>query len=680
MARAGVQRLVLASSMVVYGEGAYSGPRGAARPAPRTIDDLEAGRFDPRDAAGERLSPELIDEDAALDPRNVYATTKLAQEHLAAAWARSTGGTAAALRYHNVYGPGMPQNTPYAGVASLFRSAVERGEAPRVFEDGRQRRDFVHVRDVASANVAAIGWTAAAAAGTFRAFNVGSGDIHTIGELAEHVSRHAGGRAPIVTGEYRLGDVRHITASSRAAARRARLAAVGLLRRGDARVRDRSAARGGAMSESPEVDVVLPCLNEAAALPWVLSRLPEGYRAIVVDNGSTDGSAGIARDLGAVVVTESRRGFGSAAHAGLLAADAPVVAFCDADASMDPADLPLVTTAVRDGDADLVLGRRRPTAAGAWPLHARIANRSLALLIRRTTGLQLHDLGPMRAARRQALLDLDLRDRRSGYPLEMLLRANSAGWRIREVDAPYSPRVGRSKVTGTVRGTITAIGDMSRLLRGGALVTTLIVIAKEPLPGRAKTRLHPPLSLEQAALVAAAAIDDTLRAMASVSADRRILLFDGRIAPRGSDDYEVIPQVGGGLDERLAAGFDACDGPTLLIGMDTPQVTATHLRPAFDDWALGGGSDAWFGPASDGGFWALGLREPRGDLIRGVPMSTDSTGDEQFRRLIDAGLSVGMLPVLDDVDTIEDARAVAALAPSTRFAAVLSEFDVAQVR
>ena len=176
MTARGITRLVLASSMVVYGEGAYSGPHGAARPAPRTIADLDAGRFDPRDESGAVLVPELIDEDAALDPRNVYATTKLAQEHLAAAWARSTGGTAAALRYHNVYGPGMPQNTPYAGVASLFRSAVERGEAPRVFEDGAQRRDFVHVRDVASANLAAMRWSAAAAAGTFRAFNVGSGD------------------------------------------------------------------------------------------------------------------------------------------------------------------------------------------------------------------------------------------------------------------------------------------------------------------------------------------------------------------------------------------------------------------------------------------------------------------------------------------------------------------------
>jgi glycosyltransferase involved in cell wall biosynthesis len=213
-----------------------------------------------------------------------------------------------------------------------------------------------------------------------------------------------------------------------------------------------------------KVDVVFPCLNEARALPGILTRLPPGYRAIVVDNGSTDDSAAVARAHGALVVSEPRRGFGSAAHAGVLAASAPLVAFCDADGSMDPADLPPVVDPVAAGEADLVLGRRRPTTRGAWPLHARIANRGLAVLMRRATGLRLHDLGPMRAARREAMLDLGLLDRRSGYPLETVLRGNAAGWRIVEVDVPYSPRVGRSKVTGTVRGTITAINDMSRLL------------------------------------------------------------------------------------------------------------------------------------------------------------------------------------------------------------------------
>jgi glycosyltransferase involved in cell wall biosynthesis len=219
------------------------------------------------------------------------------------------------------------------------------------------------------------------------------------------------------------------------------------------------------MSErlAPLVDVVFPCLNEAEALPWVLSRLPEGYRGIVVDNGSTDGSAEVAIQHGAIVVYESRRGFGAAAHAGLLAATAPIVAFCDADASMDPADLPLLVGPIITDSLDLVLGRRRPTR-GAWPLHARFANLVLARLMNRATGLPLHDLGPMRAGVRKHLLDLRLKDRRSGYPLEMVLRAHSRDWRIAEIDTPYSPRVGRSKVTGTVRGTITAVNDMSRLL------------------------------------------------------------------------------------------------------------------------------------------------------------------------------------------------------------------------
>jgi glycosyltransferase involved in cell wall biosynthesis len=213
------------------------------------------------------------------------------------------------------------------------------------------------------------------------------------------------------------------------------------------------------------VDIVFPCLDEELALPGVLARVPEGWRAIVVDNGSTDRSAEVAASLGALVVTEPIRGFGSAAHAGLLAATAPIVAFCDADASMDPAELVRVVDPIVAGTARLVLGRRRPTAGGAWPLHARIANRALAGLIRRATGVRLHDLGPMRAARRDDLLSLDLQDRRSGYPLEMMLGAAAAGWKILEVDTSYSPRVGRSKVTGTIRGTIGAIRDMSRLLR-----------------------------------------------------------------------------------------------------------------------------------------------------------------------------------------------------------------------
>lgn len=203
-------------------------------------------------------------------------------------------------------------------------------------------------------------------------------------------------------------------------------------------------------------------------------------------------------------------------------------------------------------------------------------------------------------------------------------------------------------------------------------MTTLIVIAKEPLPGKAKTRLHPPFSLEQAAALAAASIDDTLAALAGLPASRRILLFDGDRPPASAGGYEIVPQSDGDLDERLAAGFDAISGPAVLVGMDTPQLRAADLAPAFDENA---DVDAWFGPADDGGFWALGLREPRGDLIRGVPMSRDDTGALQLARLHDAGLRVGMLRELTDVDTVDDARRVADVAPATAFARRFAEFS-----
>lgn len=217
-ARAGVAGLVLASSMVVYGEGRYRcAEHGDVAPGPRRPSDLDAGRFEPPcPRCGRPLEPGLVGEDARLDPRNVYAATKVAQEHLAAAWARATGASVAALRYHNVYGARMPRDTPYAGVASLFRSALARGEAPRVFEDGAQRRDFVEVRDVAAANEAALAAVAGGAVpeGTLRAYNVGSGVPHTVGEMAAALADAYGGPPPRVTGEYRLGDVRHVTASS----------------------------------------------------------------------------------------------------------------------------------------------------------------------------------------------------------------------------------------------------------------------------------------------------------------------------------------------------------------------------------------------------------------------------------------------------------------------------------
>ncbi|MFJ9539933.1 glycosyltransferase family 2 protein [Streptomyces sp. NPDC101225] len=212
------------------------------------------------------------------------------------------------------------------------------------------------------------------------------------------------------------------------------------------------------------VDVVLPCLDEAEALPWVLERIPPGWRALVVDNGSTDGSADLARGLGARVVHEARRGFGAACHAGLSASTADIVCFCDCDASLDPAELVPFVHRVLAGEADLVLGRRRTRSFGAWPAHARAGNLALARLLRRRTGLRLHDLGPLRAARREPLLGLGLTDRRSGYPLQMVVRAADAGWRVAEYDVPYLPRTGASKVTGTWRGTWQAVRDMSRVL------------------------------------------------------------------------------------------------------------------------------------------------------------------------------------------------------------------------
>jgi len=242
MGRHGIPRLVFASSMVAYGEGAYDcAAHGRVRPSPRDPGDLAAGRFEPRcPRCAEPLTTTTVAEDAPLDPRNAYAASKVAQEHLAASWARLTGGAAIGLRYHNVYGPRMPRDTPYSGVAAIFRSCLENGLPPRVFEDGGQRRDFVHVRDVARANLLAleavdrtVGRTpgaaatatpaastaAAAGAGGLRCYNVASGEPHTVGEMASALAVAFGDIEPVVTGEYRLGDVRHIVASPATAAR-----------------------------------------------------------------------------------------------------------------------------------------------------------------------------------------------------------------------------------------------------------------------------------------------------------------------------------------------------------------------------------------------------------------------------------------------------------------------------
>ncbi|PWK88123.1 glycosyl transferase family 2 [Lentzea atacamensis] len=212
------------------------------------------------------------------------------------------------------------------------------------------------------------------------------------------------------------------------------------------------------------MDVVLPCLDEAAALPAVLASLPRGYRAIVVDNGSTDGSPSVAESCGALVVHEPRRGYGAAVHTGLLAATSDLVAFADADGSLDLGELPAMATLMPG--ADLVVGRRVPVSAGVWPWHARAGNAVIAGLLRRR-GLDVHDIAPLRVCRRSALLELNVQDRAFGYPLELLVRAASSGWRVREVAVTYGPRAAgtRSKVSGSVRGTLRAARDMAGVLR-----------------------------------------------------------------------------------------------------------------------------------------------------------------------------------------------------------------------
>jgi glycosyltransferase A (GT-A) superfamily protein (DUF2064 family) len=205
-------------------------------------------------------------------------------------------------------------------------------------------------------------------------------------------------------------------------------------------------------------------------------------------------------------------------------------------------------------------------------------------------------------------------------------------------------------------------------------MTNIVVIAKETIPGKVKTRLHPPFSLEQAAALAAASLSDTLRAVATLRATDQILYFDGTLLPEGATAFRVIPQSQGTLDERIGALFDVCTGPTLLVGMDTPQLSREHLAQVFDNWP--DDVDAWFGPATDGGFWALGLRVPNGDLVRGVPMSRDDTGVIQLCRLTAAGLRVRLLPPLTDVDTVDSANEVAMIAPGGEFAATLAGFGV----
>jgi glycosyltransferase involved in cell wall biosynthesis len=217
------------------------------------------------------------------------------------------------------------------------------------------------------------------------------------------------------------------------------------------------------MPDGP-VTVVLPCLNEAASLPGVLGAMPDGYRPLVVDNNSTDDTAGVARRYGADVIREPRPGYGSAVHAGVVAATTPIVAVIDADGSLDPADLPELVGEL-DRGADMAIGRRRPRNGVRWPWHARLGTAAVCWRLRTRHGLPVHDIAPMRVARRDALLLLGVNDRRSGYPLELLVRAAAAGWRVVERDVAYGPRTaGKSKVSGSVRGSLIAARDFWRVI------------------------------------------------------------------------------------------------------------------------------------------------------------------------------------------------------------------------
>ena len=318
------------------------------------------------------------------------------------------------------------------------------------------------------------------------------------------------------------------------------------------------------------IDVVLPVLDEAAALPRVLASLLPGYRAIVVDNGSSDGSAGVARALGATVVDEPHRGFGAACAAGLAVAEAEIVCFMDCDGSLDGADLPRVAGPVASGAQDLVLGRRR-AEAGSWPVHAAIANAVLAAGVRRRTGLPIRDLGPMRAVRRTAL-DRPRHDRSS---LRLAPRDGPAG-RPRRVARPRGRRAVRAP-----RRSLQGHGNRARIGAGrdghatsgpGPAMTArmaIAVLAKTPVPGRVKTRLCPPCTPAQAASLARAALEDTLAAVTSVAGAHPVLVLDGDPS-EWADRIAIVPQRGRGLDERLASAFADLGGPAVLVGMDTP--------------------------------------------------------------------------------------------------------------
>ena len=363
-------------------------------------------------------------------------------------------------------------------------------------------------------------------------------------------------------------------------------------------------SRGLARMSLGMADVVLPVLDEREALPWVLGRIPAGYDPIVVDNGSSDGSGALAARLGARVVHEPQAGFGAACWAGLAAATADLVCFMDCDASLDPVELPRVADPVARGSADLVLGARA-AQPGAWPAHARVANAVLARELRRRAHVPLRDLGP--DAGRAPGAAAGAGDR--GPALRLAAGDGAARRR-----GGLADRRGHRRVPAA-GGPLEGDGDRPRHAARGArhgggprVSATLLVIAKEPVPGRVKTRLCPPCTPAEAAALAAAALADTLAAAdAAARGGRRVLALDGRPGQWLPAGWEVVPQRGDGLAARLASAFADVGGPAFLVGMDTPQVTPAALA---DGLAALDRAHAALGPAFDGGYWGIGLRRP----------------------------------------------------------------------
>ena len=332
------------------------------------------------------------------------------------------------------------------------------------------------------------------------------------------------------------------------------------------------------------INVVLPVLDEVAAIPSVLAGLPDEFVPIIVDNGSTDGSGDVARELGVHVVYEARRGFGAACFTGLRAATTDVVCFMDCDGSFRGSDLARVVAPVLRREADLVLGAREPSDRGAWPWHARMGNRAITFEVRRRTGLAF--ARPRADARRASHQPARARDR--GPAIRMAARDGVAGVtrRLARTGNPGCLRPAHRPLEGhghdSWHGACRPrhVGGTSMTVAAMTGNSTVIVIAKQPVPGRVKTRLCPPFLPEDAASLAAAAIHDTCAAIATSRCTRRIVALDGAPGPWLRGDFEVIPQPEGSLDVRLASAFDHAAGPTVIIGMDTPQITAHDIDSA----------------------------------------------------------------------------------------------------